>query len=209
MKKLLVLLLICLASSVLADSRVNLVTKFRQRVQEEDTTLSPFSDSAAQSWANQAQDKIARLGGYIRKSADVIFRTGKFEYNLPADFKYERGVIVRWANGWAGVIKNENLFKDTGTYTYDIWFKNVDSGRLYLSGTLLKNLDTVRVFYFAKPTPMTLGSDECSLSSDDETLVIDEMIAMYLEYKTAYQVMQAVQQQTRQDMGLPKPLEKQ
>ena len=68
MKKIILLLLVLLATTAHAGKKLGeLEYDLRAVVQENDTALSWFDSSDARKWLNMSQDNIARLGFYVEK----------------------------------------------------------------------------------------------------------------------------------------------
>lgn len=190
----------------------SLIENLRHRLNEVDTATSNFTDTTAIVWANDAQDKIVVLGGYLEKQIDLIYSEDSSSYALPEDFKTLKGVMVRSLDAVSGIFwysSTLNLFfvNDGSNYMHYPAWKSPDSARLYVRSPRFIDGDTIRVHYYGSATEMTAGTDTLQVPRDREVFVVEEMMAMYWAYMRNIQVYQALVGQNRQDMGINRQVE--
>lgn len=211
MKALLVILLVCIGSFAQADTLDSLISKFRVRAMEKDSTTSLATNADIKVFINQAQARIAKVGGYLPKRVNIAYVEGTLIYSLPSTYKYlddKNGVLLRSADDWIPMLFNPGFLKDTTAPNYTVAFVGGDTAKLYLSGVGFAEDDTVAVHYFGAATPLTTGSQECDFPNDQEVFLIDEALLLYEQAKRDWGAYQLLYQSQRQDMGVEKQVRK-
>lgn len=203
MKRLIPLLVVLLiAVTVSGRTLGELNSIFRYTVNEIDTAMAPFPDSASHIWANLAQRIVANIDGNLEKDTTIIVSTIALRYNLPSDFQSAIGVMIWDGTQWHSMHLNPMFANDSREYQYDVRWKNADTARLYIKGDKLFDGMTTSVFYKATPSWMDSTADTIDLAGRLEPFVIEEMIGFYYRYKEALSNAQFQFNRVRNDMGI-------
>jgi hypothetical protein len=184
----------------------DLIDGFRIRTGQTDTTRSYYTDAHVLYFLDQAQQKMSRLTGYIRRSHSIIYQDDSLCYTLPSQFKMIRdqqgdGVMVYNGGMWHTVLRNQNFAEDSRKFQYSVGWDSVGEARIYLKGMFIED-DTVRVFYRAKPNALDSVTDTIEVDTDMEVYVVEEAVAMFEQASRAHDIQMALQVQTRRDLGL-------
>lgn len=211
MKSLVLLLaLVLLAACVSAADLDDLTLDFRESILETDTSRSLIPDTIVHTFINMAQDKIVRLGGFLRKTYTFVYHEDSSSFGLPSTFKsIGLNGVMRQSAGifsqgdWFSIVYNPGFRKDTIVAHYTVGWDTTDTPRLYIKGNIDED-DSIKVFYRARATAMATGAAVCQVPADEHIFIIEEAISLYEKAKRSHQVMQLLQQTTRMDMGIIK-----
>jgi hypothetical protein len=119
---------------------------------------------------------------------------------------------------WGPAFLNPFFIKDTSVPVYFAYPDDSVGGDLYLRGTNMVEDDTIRVFYYrtaktgdsvrvlyhARAAKMDSLADTTDFPSEMEPFVLDEAVNYYYEALRAFNVQQALYQQSRIDLGIIK-----
>lgn len=208
--------LICVLFAVTSRAEIvlvsDLISDFRILTGEIIAEGSIVVDSEIVVFLDRAQDKIVRLGGYLEKSYDIVHSEDSTNYGLPSKLKKVVSVIVFSAaqgNRWWPVLHNPDFAVDVEEFHYFIRWDTVDSPRLYLQANIVEFVeeDTIRVIYKAEANDLDATTDTCEVTSDLQTFIIEEAIALHERSKRNFTGQQQIQTQTRVDIGIIKQVE--
>lgn len=187
----------------------DLIIDFRILTDEDTTKGSLVTNTEIVVFLNRGQDKIVRLGGYLKKSTDVICSDDSNSYGLPLTFRRLDGIAVFAMNenfNWTKVFNNPFFMIDTTVYQYYISWSHPDSARIYFKGDFWEG-DTIRVSYTGDASDLDTLTDTCEVPTDLQAFIIEEAIANYYRSRKNFTAQQQSQNQTRLDMGLIKQVE--
>lgn len=210
MKKKLFLLLslgLLFNSAYGAETLAQAKYRFRAIINEIDSSQSILTDSTLTLMFDMAQQHSAKVAGYVPDDVDITYHPDSGSYNLPANFKSVRGVMVKAAGSpvkWYNVLENPLMTSDTAWFNYFVAYKHPDTARIYLRGQEFFLGQTVRVFYDARPGRLDEASDLLTVASDETVDVIYEVILLYQFYRNNYGIQQGLWNQFRQDQGIIK-----
>lgn len=197
---------VLLAQSISGATLSDLIRDLRRVTGEEDTTQSIYSDTAAKTWINLSQDKIAHLADYIEKEYEHTYvEADTFGFVLPADFKYDNGVNVWMTDKWEYVTKDPFFATESNALLYYVSWRHQDTAILYL-----KNIgfdQTIHMNYRGRPQTLTVDTSTCEVPLNLQPFIITEAVSHYLKYQKQFEAALAVQAQVRQDMGIKKQVE--
>jgi len=191
----------------------DLIAQLRSRVGETDTATSSFTDTDAEYWLNEAQDKINEMGSIYEKSYDVTWTLsdslGEF---LPSEFVREKGVMLWVSPMWLPVIPNPYWMAlpsnspNNADPQYFIDWVNTDSAKIYCKN-ITQERARVRVFYVANPADMDSLLATCYITERLQTFIIEEAFSFYLQSLMRHAEAKSMQMGVRQDMGIAKQSE--
>lgn len=206
MKKVIIfiLVLVFVHQFVQAETLGDLLTGFRYRIDETDSSNSVIVNAAGRYFIDQAQDKYVRMTGYLHKDTDIVYDDTTPDYALPSGFKMVEGVMVKNNNFWYRTVPNPYFLRDTNITSWFVGWSDPATARLYMRGGTLADGDTVRVFYRSTASSLDTTTDTCEVPTDEQVHIIDEAILMYQEAKQNFQAQQALWQQLRIDEGVLK-----
>jgi len=205
----LALLFLILVSPSQGKTAAEMIADFRILTDEDTTRGSLVTDSEVLVYLDNAQDKIVRIGGYLKKSTDVICSNDSNSYGLPLAFRRLDGIVVFAMNEgfkWTKVFNNPFFMVDTTVYQYYISWSHPDSAKIYFKGDFWEG-DTIRVSYTGDAADLDTLTDTCEVPTDLQTFIIEEAIANYERAKRNHQVQWQTQTQVRRDMGILKQVE--
>ncbi len=203
----LICLLVLLAGQCCGETLSGIISQLRARVNEQDTTTSIFTNATAIEWANMAQHKIVKIGGYIDKSVDVYWtEADSLGVSLPSDFRTDIAAMVWNDTQWDYLLKNPYLNEGSGKQ-YFCAMKRADTAVAYFKGFFVDST-RVRIFYKGIAAEMDALGDTCEVQADLIGAIVEEMFSYYMDYKAQYQVAMAIRQQNRTDMGIIQQVEK-
>lgn len=205
----LALLFLILVSPSRGATAADMIADFRILTDEDTTQGSLVADTEILVFLDNAQDKIVRIGGYLKKSTDVIHSEDSNSYGLPLAFRRLDGIAVHATNEgfkWTKVFNNPFFMIDTTVYQYYIGWSHPDSARIYFKGAFWKG-DTIRVSYIGDAADLDSLTAVCEVPTDLQTFIIEEAIANYERAKRNHQVQRQTQIQVRMDMGILKQVE--
>lgn len=171
------------------------------------------------SWKNKYDAEIhLAFGNLVYDQADFSYSPDSVTYDLPDDFRQHIGVMVYRTGLWLEAFQNPYFAIDSGAPSYFTVPDDSVGGTLYFRSKHMIYGDTVRVFYwrtaktgdsirvlyFARAEWMDDLSDTTEYPPENEPFVIEEAVKYYYQALRAFNVVQALFQQSRIDMGILK-----